>query len=53
MKVKSLSVVVVALLALNIFDGSFNDPGLLDWLKLPLFALCFILLFARRGKNGA
>jgi len=51
MKDRSLFVIVTGLLLLNIFDGSFNNPGILDWIKMPLFVLCYILLLRGDKKD--
>jgi hypothetical protein len=42
-----LTVIVVALLVLNIFDGSFSNPSIFDWVKLSLFSLCLVLLLKK------
>jgi Na+/glutamate symporter len=48
---KHLTIIVLALLLLNIFDGSFRSPSLLDWVKLPLFALCLFFLLRKGGDS--
>ena len=50
MEHKYLAIIVTALVVLNIFDGSFENPGILDWIKLPLFVLCYVALFVKRKK---
>jgi len=53
MKRKTIAIILVALVALNILDGSFSNPTLLDWAKIPLFILCFVLLLWRKKDNEA
>jgi len=52
MKTKNITVVLLALVLLNILDGSFTSPTILDWVKLPLFILCFALLFKAEGRDN-
>jgi len=46
---KTIGIILAGLVVLNILDGSFTNPGLLDWIKAPLFILCFVLLFKKGG----
>ena len=47
MKDRSLRVLLLALVVLNILDGVFASPSLLDGIKLLLLALCLLLTFRR------
>ncbi|MCL2225790.1 MAG: hypothetical protein FWB96_12555 [Defluviitaleaceae bacterium] len=53
MKRKTIAIILIGLVILNILDGSFNNPSLLDWAKVPLFILCFVLLFRKDEDNAA
>ncbi|WP_277255843.1 hypothetical protein [Negativibacillus massiliensis] len=50
MKVKTLRILLVALVILNILDGDFANPSVLDWIKFVLLAVCLILSF-RKEKS--
>ena len=50
MKVKTLRTLLVALVILNILDGDFANPSILDWIKFVLLAVCLILSF-RKEKS--
>ena len=47
MKVKSIRILLIALVVLNILDGDFANPSILDFIKLALLALCLILSFKK------
>jgi len=53
MKKKSIAAILLVLVVLNIIDGSFNNPSILDWIKLPLFIACFVLLFRKDKLNAS
>ena len=50
MKVKTLRILLVALVILNILDGDFANPSVLDWIKFVLLTVCLILSF-RKEKS--
>ncbi|MCI7300444.1 hypothetical protein NIA71_01400 [Ihubacter massiliensis] len=47
---KKINILLAALVLLNILDGDFKDPGILDIVKLLLLIVCFVLN-NRRIKN--
>ena len=50
MKIKTLRILLIALVVLNILDGDFANPSVLDWIKFVLLAVCLILSF-RKEKS--
>ncbi|WP_158016397.1 hypothetical protein [Tissierella creatinophila] len=50
MKKNYISIILIGLVILNIFDGSFNNPSTLDYIKFILLgiALALSLLSDRR-----
>lgn len=40
---KGINILLAALVLLNILDGDFSDPGILDIIKIVLLIICFIL----------
>lgn len=44
---------LVALVILNIIDGDFSSPSVLDIVKMVLYIVCFVLLIEseREGKQ--
>ena len=45
------NIILIALVILNILDGSFKDPSTLDYLKFTLLAIALVLsLLKERGK---
>lgn len=50
MKIKTLRILLIALIVLNILDGDFTNPSILDWIKFVLLAVCLILSF-RKEKS--
>lgn len=47
---KGINILLAALVILNILDGDFSDPGVLDAAKLILLIICFILNNRRNGN---
>lgn len=45
-----LKTLLVLILVLNIADGSFRNPSVLDIIKLVLLIIAFALLFKRKEK---
>lgn len=43
MKRKQINILLIALVLLNILDGDFAKPSVLDFIKLILLAVCFYL----------
>ena len=50
MKSKTL---LIALVVLNILDGDFANPSVLDGIKFILLAVCLILSFRKEEKSHA
>lgn len=51
MKSKSTNIILIGLVILNIFDGSFSDPSFLDYIKLVLLIVALVLSIRSR-KEG-
>jgi len=54
MKEKFIPILLTALVLANIMDGDFKNPGLLDWIKFVLLAICLVMSISdtiRRSKN--
>ena len=47
MKVKNIRILLIALVILNILDGDFANPSILDWIKFVLLAICLTLSFRK------
>ncbi len=43
MKQKYISIILIALVILNIMDGSFKNPSTLDYVKFILLAIALVL----------
>lgn len=52
MKELSVKIILFALIILNILDGDFKNPGVLDIMKFILLAVCLILCFFKGGNNS-
>lgn len=50
---KKISLLLVALVILDILDGDFNTLSVLDIIKVVLYMICFVLLIwnGREGKT--
>jgi hypothetical protein len=53
MKIKTLRILLIALVVLNILDGDFANPSVLDGIKFILLAVCLILSFRKEEKSHA
>lgn len=47
MKLKMIRILLIALVVLNILDGDFSNPSILDWVKFLLLTVCFIFSFRK------
>ena len=47
MKLKMIRILLIALVVLNILDGDFSNPSILDWVKFFLLAVCLIFSFRK------
>jgi hypothetical protein len=45
----SVSIIIVALVVLNILDGDFSNPSTLDYIKFALMAIVLILSIKKGG----
>lgn len=45
-----LKTLLVLILVLNIADGSFRNPSILDVIKIILLIIAFVLLFKRKEQ---
>lgn len=52
MKELSVKIILFALIILNILDGDFKNPGVLDIIKFILLAICLILCFFKGENNN-
>lgn len=50
---RKILLLLVALVVLNIIDGDFTSPSMLDIVKMVLYIICFALLIRneREGKE--
>lgn len=53
MKIKTLRILLIALVVLNILDGDFTNPSIWDRIKFILLAVCLILSFRKEEKDNA
>ena len=53
MKIKTLRILLIALVVLNILDGDFANQSVLDGIKFILLAVCLILSFRKEEKDHA
>ena len=53
MKIKTLRILLIALVVLNILDGDFANPSVLDGIKFILLVVCLILSFRKEEKSHA
>lgn len=53
MKIKTLRILLIALVVLNILDGDFANLSVLDGIKFILLAVCLILSFRKEEKSHA
>lgn len=53
MKIKTLRILLIALVVLNILDGDFANPSIWDGIKFILLAVCLILSFRKEEKDNA
>jgi len=51
MKYNFTTVVLIALVILNILDGDFTNPSWLDYIKFILLAIALVLSIAERRKD--
>jgi hypothetical protein len=49
---KFATIILIAIVILNIIDGDFSNPSYLDYIKMILIAVCFILMMIGGKKNG-
>lgn len=49
---KFISILLVAMVIIDIADGSFKRASILTFIKLILLITCFILLFISERKDG-
>ena len=52
MKELSVKIILFALIVLNILDGDFKSPSILDIIKFVLLAVCLILCFFKGENNN-
>lgn len=50
---KKISFLLVALVVLDIMDGDFKTPSILDGVKVALYIICFALLVWNRREGKA
>ena len=48
---KKISLLLIALVMLDIMDGDFNTLSILDGIKVILYIVCFSLLIWDRGRE--
>jgi len=51
MKGQTIKILLVALVVINIIDGDFQNPSVLDIIKFILLAVCLILSFVKGHEN--
>lgn len=50
MNKKSINILLIMLVILNILDGDFSNPSILDIIKIILLIVCFILNNRKDGN---
>lgn len=50
---RKFGVLLVALVVLNILDGDFKTPSVLDIVKMVLFIICLALLISEKKEGKA
>jgi hypothetical protein len=49
---KFATIILLAIVILNIIDGEFSNPSYLDYIKMILIVLCFIFMIVGGKKDG-
>ncbi len=53
MKQKFITIILIALIILNILDGDFANPSALDYIKLGLIAVALIFNFIPEKRKSS